>query len=94
MKPLCSWKIRSTVLFSIAFLLGISAVSNVLAQRDNSHENSLASEHRLTRLETRVDRIAEDVQDLRLHSWVGLAGMAGLLGEAGRRVVREQRKKD
>ncbi len=78
----CSRSARATILFSLSFLLGITAVSTVLAQRPLSVEE----EHRLTRLETRLDHIAEELEQIRLHAWLELAGLGGLVAEAGVRI--------
>ena len=93
MNRLYCWKTRAAALFAVAFALALSAVTTVLAQHMPVMPlNPIEAEHRLTSVETRIDRIAQDIEEIKLHAWLNLAGLGGLVAEAGRRAIGERKK--
>lgn len=82
---------RATLLFTIAIILAIVAISSIVRGQDTNQateraeRSALSAEHRFTQLETRVDNIAHDVSDTRndikTYGWLIMAALSGLVGE-------------
>ena len=74
---------RAATFFCFALmLLGIAV--GLYARADEP------TEHRLTSLETKVDYLAQEYEDLKKYLYAGLFGTAGLCGEAGLRLMRRK----
>lgn len=75
---------RAGAFFALALMMLFTAVA-LLAQPD-----PVTTEHRITTLETKMDEVVEQIADLKQYLLYGMAGTAGLCGEAGIRLVRRK----
>lgn len=69
--------------------LVISLTGQGILEKDVEAE-SIAAEHRLTALETKMDLQAAEIHDVRQTQWLILLALAGLTGETGIRVLKKR----
>jgi hypothetical protein len=55
--------------------------------QERNTDLTVASEHRITALETGMDRFASDLKELKTLMWFAIFGTAGVAGETGYRVL-------
>lgn len=87
-------RIRAVFLFAAALLLAIIALTLLLRPlHAQIPAEEIAYEHRFTALETKIDAIQKTMETKEMFAWIQYAGLAGLLGEAGLRVVKNRRER-
>lgn len=87
-RAICLWAFALFLVFSVAGGLLLRSQAQALAVAIDPIQN----EHRFTTLETKVEVIAQDLKEMRQYNWAVILGLAGLLGEAGIRIVKKPPK--